>query len=171
MNPYRAYVAFTEQLHAALRGFAVDPEVAGFKSIACYRTGLNIAVMQEGHTVEQCVTMVMLRYEATRKLRLADKSLNDYIVNIALQISAECGKPGESASPPSWLWHSSAFMYPSAIPYGSWRQRHNSGPLLSCADAANHQSLPRRKDHSASFKLPVYSRCWVSHRSISQRLP
>lgn len=97
MNPYRAYIDFVEQFHAALVECTNDPEVVGFKSIACYRTGLNIAVMQDGpgNNVEQCVTMIMLRYEATRTLRLADKYLNDYIVNMTLRISSECGKPGK----------------------------------------------------------------------------
>ena len=94
LNPYFAYFNFVDRFHAAMQRFASDPEVAGFKSIVCYRTGLNIGLMQEGHAVEQCITMIMLRYEAMRTLRLADKVLNDYIVNVALRVSSECGKPG-----------------------------------------------------------------------------
>ena len=97
LEPYFAYYTFVDQFHSAMQRYATDPEVAGFKSIVCYRTGLNVGMMQEGHAVEQCITMVMLRYEATRTLRLADKVLNDYIVNVALRVSSECGKPGASA--------------------------------------------------------------------------
>ncbi|EKM52321.1 uncharacterized protein PHACADRAFT_260640 [Phanerochaete carnosa HHB-10118-sp] len=93
MNPYRAYIGFIEQFYEAVKQFANDPEVAGFKSVACYRTGLNIGIVQEGQAVEHCVTMVMLRYEAQRTLRLVDKPLNDYIVNITLRVAGECGKP------------------------------------------------------------------------------
>ncbi|GJE88904.1 hypothetical protein PsYK624_049920 [Phanerochaete sordida] len=93
MNPYRAYVAFVERLYAALDGFAKDPEVVGFKSIACYRTGLDIGMIKEGQQIEQCVTMIMLRYTALRELRLADRHLNDYIVCTTLRIAGECGKP------------------------------------------------------------------------------
>lgn len=93
MNPYRAYVAFIEQFHSIMQGFAADSEVAGFKSIACYRTGLNIGIVNEGQAVEHAVTMVMLRYEAQRTLRLSDKPLNDYIVNMTLRVASECGKP------------------------------------------------------------------------------
>ena len=100
LNPYLAYFKFVDQFHAAMQRYASDPEVAGFKSIVCYRTGLNIGMMSEGQAVEQCITMIMLRYEATRKLRLEDKVLNDYIVNVALRISSECGKPGKQHS---WL--------------------------------------------------------------------
>ena len=103
MNPYRAYIDFVEQFHAALQASAVDPEVAGFKSIACYRTGLDIGLVREGQALEHCVTMVELRYEAQRNLRLADKVLNDYIVNVTLRIAGECGKPGE----PHW----SSYLY------------------------------------------------------------
>lgn len=94
MNPYRAYHAFVDSLHTTLQAYGNDPEVVGFKSIACYRTGLDIQVMQEGHKIEQCLTMVMLRYEVTKTMRLADKHLNDYVVNVALHVSSECGKPG-----------------------------------------------------------------------------
>jgi hypothetical protein len=99
LKPYLAYHTFVTRFHAAMQHCASDPEVAGFKSIACYRTGLNIGLMREGHAVEQCVTMVMLRYEATRALRLADKALNDYVVNVALRVSSESGKPGTRLLP------------------------------------------------------------------------
>lgn len=103
MNPYRAHIAFMEQFYAAMERAANDPEVVGFKSIACYRTGLNIPVIREGHDVEQCVTMVMLRYEVTRTLRLADKYLNDYVVNVALRVASDCGKPGQLYTSESWI--------------------------------------------------------------------
>ena len=95
LAPHHAYSAFVERFHTSLQACGTDPEVVGFKSIACYRTGLDIVYMQDSHKIEQCLTMVMLRYEATRTMRLADKTLNDYIVNVALHVSSGCGKPGE----------------------------------------------------------------------------
>lgn len=120
MNPYRAYVSFGEQFNSAINGFAADPEVAGFKSIACYRTGLNIGIVHEGQAaLEHCVTMVMLRYEAQRKLRIADKVLNDYIVNITLRVAGECGKPGNFGRP-SILSALLIFKLCSTVPYRPW---------------------------------------------------
>lgn len=101
MNFYSAHMEFRSELTRALQESGADPEVAGFKSIACYRTGLDIAVVPDLNDddhftqVEQCVTMVYLKYEATRALRLADKALNDYIVNLTLQVAGNYGKPGE----------------------------------------------------------------------------
>lgn len=100
MNPFNAHMDFRAQFTRALEETAADSEVVGFKSIACYRTGLDVAVQQNDEqeeyfqAVEQCLTMVYLKYEATRTLRLADKALNDYIVNKTLRAASQCGKPG-----------------------------------------------------------------------------
>lgn len=101
MDPYNAHIDFRSELARALEKSSADPEVVGFKSIACYRTGLDIAVMNtedpQAHpqVIEQSITMIYLKYEATRTLRLADKVLNDYIVNKTMHIAAKCGKPGQ----------------------------------------------------------------------------
>ena len=74
---------------------ARDPEVAGFKSVICYRTGLDIQVTIK----ERLDTRAneFLEYFATGKKtgswRLSSKLLNDMITNIACQISGEYGKP------------------------------------------------------------------------------
>ncbi|PSR73001.1 hypothetical protein PHLCEN_2v11105 [Hermanssonia centrifuga] len=96
INPYYAWIEFLASFSRALEESAADPEVVGFKSIACYRTGLNVVPDvndEDGNRVEQCVTVVMLRYEVTRTLRLADKALNDYIVNSTMRVAGKCGKP------------------------------------------------------------------------------
>lgn len=88
--------AFFEKFTASLKQSGEDPEVVGFKSIACYRTGLDIDHWPpDKDTIEirRSLTRMVLKYTITRTLRLADKVVNDFIVNIALRIAGECGKP------------------------------------------------------------------------------
>ena len=88
---------FEKELAAALAGYAADPEVVGFKSVACYRTGLDVAPTPEKISVlERAVMTLILVYAARRTLRLADKGLNDYVVHRTMRVAAECGKPGQS---------------------------------------------------------------------------
>ena len=85
---------FIDRLTAAIQAAANDPEVVGFKSIVCYRTGLDVSPNVYADDTERTLMMVVLRYEMTKKLRLADKPLNDMIVVTTLRIAAQCGKPG-----------------------------------------------------------------------------
>ncbi|KAL5533400.1 hypothetical protein ACEPAF_5176 [Sanghuangporus sanghuang] len=85
---------FSTAFDDALKYAASDPVVAGFKSIACYRTGLDvspsIASLEE---IETALMGVMSRYVETTQLRLADKPFNDYIVRLTMEVSGKCGKP------------------------------------------------------------------------------
>ena len=92
---------------------ARDPEVVGFKSIACYRygcilgpsdphhftilyrTGLDISTSHTKEEIEQCLLEVWKQYEAKGVLRLAHKALNDRLVRIVLGVADEAKKPGE----------------------------------------------------------------------------
>ncbi|PCH42906.1 hypothetical protein WOLCODRAFT_138106 [Wolfiporia cocos MD-104 SS10] len=84
---------FITRLTAELTANAMDPEVAGFKSIACYRTGLDIAVNPGRQEIEVTLVTIVLRYESLKTLRLADKALNDCVVNMTLRIAGQYGKP------------------------------------------------------------------------------
>lgn len=88
---------FVPALDAALRAAAADPEVAGFKSIACYRTGLDVGVvttLPDDNSGHEILTRLSLIFMTNQKLRLAHKSFNDYIVNVTMRIAGEAGKPG-----------------------------------------------------------------------------
>lgn len=72
-----------------------DPKVVALKSIICYRTGLDIEV-----TIKEKLETRgedFLRYFVNGKRggswRLATKSLNDMMANLAIQIAGEFGKP------------------------------------------------------------------------------
>lgn len=89
---------FCGEFAASLRKSGEDSEVVGFKSIACYRTGLDIEywpVDRDTIEVRQALTRMLLKYTITKKMRLADKIVNDFFVNTALRIAGECGKPSE----------------------------------------------------------------------------
>ncbi|KAJ8472931.1 hypothetical protein ONZ51_g8177 [Trametes cubensis] len=99
LSPSKLCHRFMTGLEAALTTAATDSEVAGFKSIACYRTGLNVsfvtslmddAVISE---IEQLLTKLSLIYMTKRELRLAHKEINDYVVNVTMRIAGEHGKP------------------------------------------------------------------------------
>lgn len=85
---------FKRDLHGSLQQCALDPEVVGFKSIACYRTGLDISTNPDLNAMGKDIVITLLKYEVTKTLRLADKSINDVIVTMTLKIAGECGKPG-----------------------------------------------------------------------------
>ncbi|CAL1697878.1 unnamed protein product [Somion occarium] len=84
---------FKQHLHGALSQAATDPEVVGFKSIACYRAGLDIDPNPDLGALDRNLVMTLLRYEVTKTLRLSDKAINDVVVNMTLRVAGECGKP------------------------------------------------------------------------------
>ncbi|KAH9915319.1 amidohydrolase-domain-containing protein [Fomitopsis serialis] len=93
LTPVSIWQSFEAKLTAQLKSSAADPEVVGFKSVACYRTGLDISVNQDFANLEVGVVQLALRYETTRTMRLSEKAVNDYVVTAALRIAGECGKP------------------------------------------------------------------------------
>ncbi|OBZ74438.1 Protein fluG [Grifola frondosa] len=93
VDPKTILSTFTARLTSELTACVMDTEVAGFKSIACYRTGLDIVVQLDTPGLERSLVPIILRYETTKTLRIADKIMNDFIVNTTLRIAGEGGKP------------------------------------------------------------------------------
>ncbi|GBE78754.1 hypothetical protein SCP_0116460 [Sparassis crispa] len=93
LAPLNLFDAFVATLTTAITAAAQDPEVAGFKSIACYRTGLDITLTQTTPELEQSITGIALQYSTSKKLRLAHKALNDFVVNTTLRVAGQYGKP------------------------------------------------------------------------------
>ncbi|KIM37912.1 hypothetical protein M413DRAFT_30568 [Hebeloma cylindrosporum] len=86
--------AFRALFRGRLKECAVDPDVAGFKSIVCYRTGLDVQVA--GHPERRYWLLlyeVYKTYQESGTVRLANKPLNDYVVAVTLEIAAEYKKP------------------------------------------------------------------------------
>ena len=94
-----AFGAFSSALYATLRDLARNPAVVGFKSVICYRTGLNVSVNPDDFSgVEKSIVTTVSSWKdagGSGVLRLADKALNDFVVCTALSIATEFNKPGE----------------------------------------------------------------------------
>ncbi|KAI9068837.1 amidohydrolase 2 [Trametes sanguinea] len=100
LSPSKLLHNFMTGFEAALIAAATDSEVVGFKSIACYRTGLDVSITTSLvedtavlHEIEQLLTRMSLIYMSNHPLRLAHKHLNDFVVNVTMRIAGECGKP------------------------------------------------------------------------------
>ena len=74
---------------------AREPDVVGFKSVICYRTGLDmeVTIKEKLETRGEDFLRYFINGKKTGSWRLETKSLNDMIANIAVQISGEYGKP------------------------------------------------------------------------------
>lgn len=68
-------------------------EVAGFKSITCYRTGLDISTSDSLFSIEEALLDAITTYQnnGDGKIRLASKAFNDHFVRMTLEIAT---KPG-----------------------------------------------------------------------------
>ncbi|KAJ6518718.1 amidohydrolase-domain-containing protein [Mycena sanguinolenta] len=86
--------SFNTTFIASLDDNAKDKNVVGFKSIACYRTGLDVAPEADS---EDCIlvslTDVLKMYQTTGTIRLAHKPLNDHILRMTFGVAGKCGKP------------------------------------------------------------------------------
>jgi len=73
------------------------PNVVAFKSIVCYRTGLQISTkplnVQEVSDVELELSRLYTVFQSQRAIRLQYKPFNDHIVRIALEMAAKHDKP------------------------------------------------------------------------------
>ncbi|KAJ7077817.1 amidohydrolase 2 [Mycena belliarum] len=85
--------SFNAALHESLTNSANDENVVAFKSIACYRTGLNVSPSGSEDAILQCFQDVLKALEETGRIRLAHKALNDHIVRMALEVAGQHRKP------------------------------------------------------------------------------
>jgi len=86
---------FLQSFLKSLMDSARDPDVVGFKSVICYRTGLDISVTMREKLDSRAEAFLdyITNGKTTGNWRLASKPLNDMVTNLAVQISGECGKP------------------------------------------------------------------------------
>ncbi|KIJ60471.1 hypothetical protein HYDPIDRAFT_32272 [Hydnomerulius pinastri MD-312] len=84
---------FTQEFRKSITANAEDKEVVGFKSVACYRTGLDIATSGTPEEVQQSVLDALERYKQKGDLRFEHKALNDHLVRIVLEIAGSHQKP------------------------------------------------------------------------------
>jgi predicted TIM-barrel fold metal-dependent hydrolase len=99
------WVEFTDEFERQIQEAIQDPEVAGFKTVICYRTGLDIepdyeiAAKAVGHPFERYVKACIRK----RSYRIERKPLNDYLVLRTLEILSEGLPHSDSLSKPLQL--------------------------------------------------------------------
>ncbi|KAF7967668.1 hypothetical protein HWV62_38186 [Athelia sp. TMB] len=78
---------FKDAISAAIK----DPEVVAFKSIACYRTGLNISTTDSLSDIVSSLedALSALQRSGDDKIRLASKAFNDHFVRMVLSVSTK----------------------------------------------------------------------------------
>lgn len=99
------WVEFTDEFEREIQEAIKDPEVVGFKTVICYRTGLDIepdyeqAARAVGHPFERYVKNCIRK----RNYRIEKKALNDYLVLRTLEILSDRLPKGASLSKPLQL--------------------------------------------------------------------
>ncbi|PPQ69056.1 hypothetical protein CVT24_000099 [Panaeolus cyanescens] len=88
-----AFEAFEREFVAALNEAAQDVNVVGFKSVVCYRTGMDVSIDRGKSGIIEALEKIASIVRNGHKVRLAHKPLNDYVVNTTLDVSATCNKP------------------------------------------------------------------------------
>ena len=106
---------FRKNLFEFLENDAVNKDVVGFKSIVCYRTGLDIALSNSIEEQEQALLQLFDEYTKTGSLRLQHKPLNDEVVRITLTIAGNYNKPGNEN--PEVVTDNTNILLSSAISY------------------------------------------------------
>ncbi|OCL01927.1 developmental protein-like protein fluG [Glonium stellatum] len=92
------WLSFTEDFEREIIGASQDVDVAGFKTIVCYRTGLDVepdyneALLRVGTPFEHYVVRAVKK----RKYRIERKAVNDYLVLKTLETLADSPRGGMS---------------------------------------------------------------------------
>ncbi|OKL63189.1 Protein fluG [Talaromyces atroroseus] len=89
---------FLSEFHKHIEQYLMEPNVVAFKSVICYRTGLDIKVNSSEAAFKESFQR-LLRIGAP--FRISDKSFNDLLVTTTLQIIEEMvAKHGKQRSKP-----------------------------------------------------------------------
>jgi hypothetical protein len=89
---------FDDNLKRYLEETAADSDVSGFKSIICYRTGLDISTVYEDEELKLGLLNLFQMLKNTGSLRLGEKAVNDHVVRRCLEVAAKYKKPGRLMS-------------------------------------------------------------------------
>jgi hypothetical protein len=95
-NLAEMFSRFSSAFESTVSTSAIDSCVAGFKSVACYRTGLNISASCSASAEIECLSDIINRYHDGQEIRIDDKALNDFVVRKTLEIAGKHRKPGKS---------------------------------------------------------------------------
>lgn len=87
---------FDTMFNAAISAALDDLEVVAFKSIACYRTGLDISPADPLSSIISALEDAVATIERHGTIRLASKAFNDHFVRLTLRVAT---KPGAWTRP------------------------------------------------------------------------
>jgi hypothetical protein len=96
LRPEEIFVGLKEAFDLVMKDAVDDPEVVGFKSIICYRTGLDIPALLSTHEVKESFLnhIDQLRADGVREFKRLDSlPLNAYLVNRAASIISRSPSP------------------------------------------------------------------------------
>jgi hypothetical protein len=96
-----------------------DPDVVGFKSVVCYRTGLDVSL---GSPLTEHWKEFAERWigQNVSNLRLEQKEFNDWVVCLTMKIAAKYQKPGALSDLVVDLGVFTEFPIHSTVPHRSW---------------------------------------------------
>ena len=94
LSPDTLLTNFLLTIRERLAANAKDPSVAGFKSVVCYRTGLDVSTVPDPAAEATALFDAYQHFQPDVPLRLADKPLNDLVVRTTLEVAAQHNKPG-----------------------------------------------------------------------------
>ena len=77
---------FIDTLRKRLVASAKDPSVAGFKSVICYRTGLDVSAVPDPAAEAAALFSIDKPLQSNVPLQLADKPLDDLVVRTTLEV-------------------------------------------------------------------------------------
>ncbi|KAF8875729.1 amidohydrolase-domain-containing protein [Gymnopilus junonius] len=82
---------FEERLQQSLAQSALESDVVGFKSIVCYRTGLDVSLQATGSSGKDIALKELFKMysENQGRIRMAHKAVNDEVVRIALEVAGQ----------------------------------------------------------------------------------
>lgn len=86
----QAFNLVFEEFDAAIRDAMADPEVVGFKSVICYRTGLDVPAVADLSLARSSLRDIVTDYASTSDLtRIDHPGLNDLVLHRAAAIISE----------------------------------------------------------------------------------
>lgn len=94
-----AFARFCEQFTDALASAIKDSVVVGFKSVICYRTGLEIDKLCDLHELNKSCFCMLLQQPGPTAFRIEDKPLNDWIVLRTLEMLREARRESGISKP------------------------------------------------------------------------
>ncbi len=152
-NPPDRFDFMLDQFELEISFAIQDPDSAGFKSVICYRTGLDVPREPDEAAARKSFADIM-RSPPTDVLRLQHDGLNDLLVHRTAADRQE-REPPQEALP---------------VPHRAGRQRHQPGQGVALAPAGVHPRLPHRAHRSAPCELPLHQGGRVPGQRVRQRL-